>query len=42
MQLSRTEDDLFTPYERRHGLPIGNLTNQLFFKFGRPAPGATA
>ena len=23
-------DDLFTPYERRRGLPIGNLTSQLF------------
>ena len=23
-------DDLFTPYERRQGLPIGNLTSQLF------------
>ena len=23
-------DDLFTPHERRHGLPIGNLTSQLF------------
>ena len=23
-------DDLFTPLERRHGLPIGNLTSQLF------------
>ena len=23
-------DDLFTPFERRCGLPIGNLTNQLF------------
>jgi retron-type reverse transcriptase len=24
------EDDLWTPYERRHGIPIGNLTSQLF------------
>ena len=23
-------DDLFTPFERRRGLPIGNLTSQLF------------
>jgi RNA-directed DNA polymerase len=23
-------DDLFTPHERRRGLPIGNLTSQLF------------
>ena len=23
-------DDLFTSYERRRGLPIGNLTSQLF------------
>lgn len=23
-------DDLFTPYQRRRGLPIGNLTSQLF------------
>jgi hypothetical protein len=23
-------DDLFTPYERRRGLPIGNLTSQFF------------
>lgn len=23
-------DDLFTPYERKHGLPIGNLTSQFF------------
>jgi retron-type reverse transcriptase len=23
-------DDLFSPYERRHGLPIGNLTSQFF------------
>ncbi|MDA0692794.1 MAG: RNA-directed DNA polymerase [Nitrospinae bacterium] len=23
-------DDLFTPYERRRGIPIGNLTSQLF------------
>jgi retron-type reverse transcriptase len=23
-------DDLFTPYERRHGLPIGNQTSQFF------------
>jgi len=23
-------DDLFTPVERRHGLPIGNLTSQIF------------
>lgn len=23
-------DDLFTPHERRHGLPIGNLTSQFF------------
>ena len=23
-------DDLFTPYERRRGLPIGDLTSQLF------------
>ena len=37
MQLSQTEGDLFTPYERRRGLPIGNLTNQLFSKFARPA-----
>ena len=29
MQLSRTEGDLFTPYERRRGLPIGNLTSHL-------------
>ena len=45
-QLSQTEDDLFTPYERRRGLPIGDLTNQLFSKFARPAsarwPGAEA
>lgn len=25
-------DDLFTPFERRRGLPIGNLTSQLFAK----------
>ena len=37
MQLSQTEDDLF---ERRRGLPIGNLTNQLFSQVC--APGATA
>ena len=42
MQLSRTEDDLLTPYERRRGLPVGNLANQLFSRFARPAPGATA
>jgi retron-type reverse transcriptase len=24
------DDDLFTPYARRRGLPIGNLTSQLF------------
>jgi retron-type reverse transcriptase len=24
------EDDLFTPYQRRRGLPIGNLTSQFF------------
>jgi RNA-directed DNA polymerase len=24
------DDDLFTPYERRHGLPIGNLTSQFW------------
>ncbi|MGF1508384.1 MAG: reverse transcriptase domain-containing protein [Myxococcota bacterium] len=24
------EDDLFTPFERRRGLPIGNLTSQFF------------
>ena len=29
--------NLFTPYERRRGLPTGNLTNQLFSKFARPA-----
>ena len=23
-------DDLFTPFERRHGIPIGNLTSQFF------------
>jgi len=23
-------DDLFAPYERRRGLPIGNLTSQFF------------
>ena len=23
-------DDLFTPFERRRGLPIGNLTSQIF------------
>lgn len=23
-------DDLFTPHERRHGIPIGNLTSQFF------------
>jgi len=26
-------DDLFTPYERRRGLPIGNLTSQFFANF---------
>ncbi|MDZ7291510.1 MAG: RNA-directed DNA polymerase [candidate division KSB1 bacterium] len=24
------DDDLFTPFERRKGLPIGNLTSQFF------------
>ena len=42
MQLSQTEGDLFTPHEHRRGLPIGNLTNQFFSRFARPAPGATA
>jgi hypothetical protein len=23
-------DDLFTPFERPHGLPIGNLTSQIW------------
>lgn len=26
-------DDLFTPYERRRGLPIGNLTSQFFANY---------
>ena len=26
------DDDLFTPFERRRGLPIGNLTSQFFFQ----------
>jgi hypothetical protein len=26
-------DDLFTPHQRRHGLPIGNLTSQLWGNF---------
>ena len=25
-----SQDDLFTPFERRRGLPIGNLTSQFF------------
>ena len=30
MHLYYPGDDLFTPFERRRGLPIGNLTSQLF------------
>ena len=30
MPLYYLGDDLFTPFERRRGLPIGNLTSQLF------------
>ncbi len=28
-----TGDDLFTPFERRRGLPIGNLTSQFFANY---------